>query len=50
MRKKNQDAFSKVKNSISDSIKGKALRDRKDKNWMDRSKKKIFKVQPTKKK
>jgi hypothetical protein len=50
MRKKSFDAFSKIKDSISDSIRGKGVRDRQSKNWMDRSKKKLYKVQPSKKK
>mgnify|MGYP003342336949 FL=1 len=44
------DAFSKIKDSISDSIKGKGTRDKQGKNWMDRQKKKLSKVQPSKKK
>ena len=43
------DAFSKIKESITGSIKGKGLRDRQNKNWMDREKKKLSKVQPKKK-
>lgn len=50
MRKKSSDAFSKIKDSISNSIRGKGLRDRQNKNWMDRTKKKLSKVQPLKKK
>ena len=44
------DAFSKVKNSISDSIRGKGNRDKQNKNWMDRQKKKLSKVSPKKNK
>lgn len=50
MRKKSSDAFSKIKNSISDSIRGKGNRDKQNKNWMDRTKKKLSKVQSNKKK
>jgi len=50
MKKKSKDAFSKVKDSIDNSIRGKGVRDKQSKNWMDREKKKLFKVQPTKKK
>jgi hypothetical protein len=50
MKKKSPDAFSKIKDSISDSMRGKGLRDKQNKNWMDRTKKKLSKVQPFKKK
>jgi hypothetical protein len=50
MAKTKIDAFSKVKDSITDSIKGKGTRDKQSKNWMDRQKKKLSKVQPKNKK
>ena len=43
------DALSKVKDSISRTMKGQGLRDRRNKDWMDREKKKLSKVQPIKK-
>jgi hypothetical protein len=50
MRKTKVDAFSKVKDSISRTMKGQGLRDRKNKDWMDREKKSLSKIQLTKKK
>lgn len=44
------DAFSKMRKSIDNSIKGKGNRDKQSKNWMDRQKKRLSKIQTNKKK
>ena len=44
------DALSKIKSSISNTMRGKGLRDKRNKDWMDREKKSLSKIKPLKKK